>query len=1044
VSIIVQLEDDSLATYGGEIPGLPPTSPKVTGAQNLDVNAGASKLYLGYLLQQQSAFEANATKAAPGAQVVYRYQTIINGVSMVVAEDQVETIAKLPGVKGVYPDELLQLDTERSPFFIGADRLWKQLGGQKKAGEGVIVGVLDTGAWPEHPSYSDPDPFGRPYPPPPPASDGSRACDFTGGANPGAPFTCNNKLIGAQRFMNTYDLVIGLLPAEFTSARDDNGHGTHTSTTAAGNGGVAASIFGVPRGTISGIAPRAYIMAYKVCGDEGCFQSDSIAAIQEAIEDGVNVINFSIGGGANPYADGVELAFLDAYASGIFVAASAGNAGPDADTVDHRGPWVTTVAASTSDRHFLSTVTLAASNGDTLRLTGVSITEGISTPTPVVNAADVGDALCLNGTPDGTFAGKIVVCQGATGRLQKSFNVQQRGAVGMLLYNPVLASRGSDNHFVPTIHLQNDAGTALVNFLASHTGVTATFPRGEAARVQGDVMAAFSSRGGLGQTLGVSKPDVTAPGVQILAGNTPQGATVFSGVPGQLFQAIQGTSMSSPHVAGAAALLKDLHPDWTPGQIKSALMTTGKTRQVFKEDGTTPADPFDFGSGRIDLRVAWDPGITFDVTPQEYLDHQDDLWNVNYPSVYIPVMPGRITVQRTAKDVLGFGNHWTLSAKAGKDWSISVPKHLFVPGNGQASFDITIDARNVPFEEVRHGEIRLTDGHGQLHIPVTIVRRQPILTMAKTCTPDSIKKGQTTGCSITVTNTGFDNANVSLVDNLPHGLTLVPGSVVNATESGNGLTFNGVIAGAAPPDVSIAPGSSIAGYLPLSLFGITPIAGMGDDTIVNFNVPAFSYAGETYSRLGVSSNGYLVVGGGSGSDNSLNNQNFPDPTQPNNVLAGFWTDLNPPAAGAVRIATLTDGPDTWIVVDWDGVREFSTAGNLHSFEIWIGLNTNTNPGEDISFAYGLNTGNGDLGFASVGVENRFGNRGNNTYFNGAGTLPVDGTELRVTSTPPSNGETRLITFQAKGDHKTNWQNCAELTSDVFQGVSLACFNGKVK
>jgi hypothetical protein len=132
------------------------------------------------------------------------------------------------------------------------------------------------------------------------------------------------------------------------------------------------------------------------------------------------------------------------------------------------------------------------------------------------------------------------------------------------------------------------------------------------------------------------------------------------------------------------------------------------------------------------------------------------------------------------------------------------------------------------------------------------------------------------------------------------------------------------------------------------------------------------------------------------------------------------------------------------VVDWDGVREFSTAGNLHSFEIWIGLNTNTNPGEDISFAYGLNTGNGDLGFASVGVENRFGNRGNNTYFNGAGTLPVDGTELRVTSTPPSNGETRLITFQAKGDHKTNWQNCAELTSDVFQGVSLACFNGKVK
>jgi subtilisin family serine protease len=152
--------------------------------------------------------------------------------------------------------------------------------------------------------------------------------------------------------MDTYEAMFGLSPYEYTSARDDDGHGTHTSSTAAGNADVQASIFGVSRGIVSGIAPRAHVIMYKVCGAAGCYQSDSAAAVEQAIMDGVNVINFSISGGAKPYSDAVELAFLDAYAAGVFVAASAGNAGPTADTTDHRGPWVTTVAASTQNRAF--------------------------------------------------------------------------------------------------------------------------------------------------------------------------------------------------------------------------------------------------------------------------------------------------------------------------------------------------------------------------------------------------------------------------------------------------------------------------------------------------------------------------------------------------------------------------------------------------------------------------------------------------------------------------------------------------------------------
>jgi hypothetical protein len=168
---------------------------------------------------------------------------------------------------------------------------------------------------------------------------------------------------------------------------------------------------------------------------------------------------------------------------------------------------------------------------------------------------------------------------------------------------------------------------------------------------------------------------------------------------------------------------------------------------------------------------------------------------------------------------------------------------------------------------------------------------------------------------------------------------------------------------------------------------------MGDETLSVFSVPSFSFAGETWTQLGVDSNGYVVVGGAG--INSIINQNFPDITPPNNVLAPFWTNLNPGAAGAVRIGTLTDGADTWIVVDWEKVRNFSTPTE-NSFEIWIGVNGDAHPGEDISFAYGA-VGNGDGGLLTVGAEDKTGTVGDTYYFNGTGTLPTSGTQLRVTT-----------------------------------------------
>ena len=396
------------------------------------------------------------------------------------------------------------------------------------------------------------------------------------------------------------------------SARDADGHGTHTASTAAGAPVDSAKIFGIERGPVSGIAPGAHVIAYRVCADEGCFTSDSVAAIQQAIADGVDVINFSISGGNSPYEDAVELAFLEFYEAGGLANASAGNAGPEAGTANHGGPWVNTVGASTSPRHFLGVLRLRAADGARFTATGATVTPGL-TDKPVVLATAIGgndDCSDLasdaegRGFPPNAAAGKVVVCRRTPGRNAKAFNVRQAGGVGMILYNRGAPEDNpfeplfTDNFWVPTIAIQGPQPSgSFLAFLAAHDGEElASFTTGQASRVRPDVMTQFSSRGPLGDFI---KPDVTAPGNQILAGHTPTPwpGNEVSGPAGQFFQAISGTSMSSPHGAGVSALVKAAHPDWTPGQIKSAMMTSS-VQEVLKHDAKTPADPFDRGPDR--------------------------------------------------------------------------------------------------------------------------------------------------------------------------------------------------------------------------------------------------------------------------------------------------------------------------------------------------------------------------------------------------------------------------------------------------------------
>ncbi len=994
------------------------------------------------------AIDAGALKDILGAygQVTHEYDKVFNGVAVSgVASVNLDAIASISGVTGIYLDELRQLETDAGPEWIGAPTVWDALGGQENAGEGVIAGILDTGIWPENPSFSDPDPNGNPYP----APAGTYACDLgstrADGTDLGLDFDCNNKLIGAYRFLSTYDAVIGLTDTEFTSARDDDSHGSHTASTVAGNSNVAATVLGNDMGIISGVAPRAQVIAYKVCGLEGCFSSDSVAAVEQAIIDGVDVINFSISGGGDPYNDIVEQAFSVAYDNGVFVSASAGNSGPTPDTVAHRGPWTMTVGASTHDRGLVASVTLE-SDTDSLTLDGVSITDGYG-PAPIVLAADYGDGLCLDPFAPGTFNGEIVVCErGIIARVSKSFNVAEGGAGGMILYNPAVQTLNTDAHWIPSIHIQNDAGAALLDFMANNSNVVATLSGGVKATVQGDVMASFSSRGGSGQTLGVSKPDVTAPGVNILANTSPYPAEVL-GQPG-LFGFLSGTSMSSPHTAGAGALLKALHPDWTPGQIKSALMMTATVDGLVKEDGVTPVDNFDAGSGRIDLNVAGNPGLSISDSTASFLMYEDNLWNANYPSLYIPNMPGQMTVQRTLQSELGHDAWWYITVESDDGLVVDVPAVVGIRAGRQATLNIHVDASGVELGDTAMAVMHLTHGDHALRFPITIVRAQAPVSIDKTCDSASLTPGEVTECTISITNNSFSEADFSVTDVLPRRLRLVNGSVDGATQtSSRSLSASGTLFGAAPPIVNAAvdPLASPAGYLPLSLFGSSLDLGGSDESIVNVTVPSFVYAGETYSQIGVVSNGYIVVGGGTGADVDFINQPIPSASIPNNILAPFWTDLNPDFGGRILVNTLTDSVsgNSWVVVEWEAVSNYGD-GELNTFQVWIGYSGF----EDISFTYGEEISDGDGGFLTVGAENKFGNTGGQIYFDGAGdppapSFPAGDYEVDVFSTPGEPGETYTITYSAFGTKPGDWTNCAEMTSSLFEGTAVSCFSGEI-
>ncbi|MBI5352669.1 MAG: S8 family serine peptidase [Chloroflexi bacterium] len=748
---IIQMIHAPAISYEGDIPGLATTKPN--NGEKLDQNDPDVQEYVGHLEEEHD----DALRES-GGEKVYDYGYTFNGFAAQLTVQQANKLVKVDGVLQVSPDTLQTMDTSSTPSFLGLDArrgLWNQLGGSDEAGKGVVIGIIDSGIWPESLSFADHinedtnqwtfdsgDNIELDYKAP---RNWSALCQFTDAS-------CNNKLIGAQYYNAAWGgdaAIAAQRPWEFLSPRDYNAHGTHTASTAGGNFGVQATGPAAVFGTISGMAPHAYISVYKALwstqsGDTASgFTSDLVAAIDQAVADGVDVINYSISGSTTNFLDPVEIAFLNAADAGVFVAASAGNSGPASGTVAHPSPWITTVAAGTHNRNGAGSVTLGGVtySGASLAVAAVTAPLIDSTAAGLPGANPTQVALCYSNADGGAVldpalvAGKIVVCdRGVTARVNKSLAVQQAGGVGMILLNTSPSSMNADFHYVPSVHLQN-TDRAAVKAYAATPGAMATINAATLTFTDpAPFTASFSSRGPLTAGGGdLLKPDVIAPGQDILAAVSPA-------IAGREFDLLSGTSMSSPHVAGLAALLKDLHPDWSPMMIKSALMTSGY--DVLDGPNTNPLVIFRQGAGHVRPNSAADPGLVYDSSFNNWVaflcgatsgvnpafcsslagaGYSLEPSNLNVPSIAIGDMAGVQTVNRTVTNVGGKEKYtFSYSGLAGITVTPSV-NSFTIEKNRSRSYSVTFTTNGAPLNSYAGGYITWTGNKGHVvRIPVVI------------------------------------------------------------------------------------------------------------------------------------------------------------------------------------------------------------------------------------------------------------------------------------------------------------------------------------
>ncbi|KQK06652.1 subtilisin-like protease SBT1.7 [Brachypodium distachyon] len=650
----------------------------------------------------ESFLRGLAARKAAGSgtpNICHSYTDVLSGFAAKLTADELAAVSRKPGFVRAFPERKLPLMTTRTPGFLGLNAkqgVWES----SSYGEGVVIGFLDTGIAASHPSFGDSD-----MPPPPAKWKGT--CQ--------TPARCNNKLVGLVTYMGGNDTT------------DAVGHGTHTTGTAGGQFVEGVSAFGLGKGTAAGIAPGAHLAMYKVCDAEGCFESDILAGMDAAVKDGVDVISLSLGGPSMPLdKDLIAIGAFGVMSRGVLVVCAGGNSGPTPSSLSNEAPWLLTVGAGSVDRSYRATVKL----GDGEAFNGESLTQDkrfSSKEYPLYYPQ--GTSYC--DFFDVNITGKVVVCDTETPLPPANSieAVQAAGGAGVVFINEadfgytIVVEKYYD---LPMSQVTATDGAKIMGYakVGSSNGVahnaTILFNSTMVHVKPAPIVAAFSSRGPNMASPGVLKPDVMAPGLNILSA-WPSMVPIDGTEEAYNYNVESGTSMATPHVAGVVALVKKVHPDWSPSAVKSAIMTTSSNvdndGEPIMDEEHRKASYYSLGAGHVDASKVVDPGLVYDLGVGEYSAYICALLGegavrtitgnssltceavgsipeaqLNYPAILVPLSEKPFTAKRTVTNVGPAESRYTAHVDAPKGLKIKVePAELeFKEAMEKKTFAVTV------------------------------------------------------------------------------------------------------------------------------------------------------------------------------------------------------------------------------------------------------------------------------------------------------------------------------------------------------------------
>ena len=1005
---IVVLEDKPLIAYDGGLANYKATSAKGQGKAKFDPQAAGKSQYKAMLAQKQDAVASAMARAMPRAQVIRRLDTITNALVVRDAENSTSRVEleRLPGVKFVFESETRYAQMVESNPLIKAPEAWEIVGGRTTAGQGVRVAVIDSGIEPKHVMFS-----GNNFDAPTDLPDDDYCSE--------QPSFCNDKVIVTRYYPPSDIDQLVLDEIEEATPRDRDGHGTHVAGTAVGN-----RIFNSTAQQMSGVAPGAYLMAYKALfadGEGSSSGSDSmlVSALEDAVNDGADVINNSWGSGASlgGYRFYGEI-FAQIEAGGVVLATSAGNSGPGSFTMGcpacaEAGLAVASLNSQAQDypvsivsMEGLEFIALPGADADG---NSVEIPSDVTAPALIAGNIDSNNPAACVPFATGSFTGSIAVAfRGANSPseegclfVDKIANVQAAGATGIVIINNVpgdpITMGGLTDLAFPSVMISLSDGQELIN--AYSAGVSATIGAITSFDLPVGTISRFSSRGpNIDDS--VLKPDITAPGSPILS------AGLLTAPPN--YVSYSGTSMASPHVAGAAAVLIQHRPGLSAKQYKSILMTSSDPAGVYSDSGLTNADLYARGAGALDVEAALNMAVS-----------------VDKPSVGGRCF-GTCDISITGTN-LGFAtlNLQASFASATEGVTYSLDATEFTVGAAQTfTVNMTIDVSQAESDRLI-GSLTLTESSGaipDINIPMTVIlaalEDSNIFALSGSVVPDA-------DSAMSVDINPLSSASTSSVYDVtimhPDDVTILPQTAgatarnavqesFNVDATTGSISWSGrmnAMQGSINASTFVGTGLSLVddfggGEQGQSFNCGTPeeweSQGYCDDIKASLGFGNFgvSIGGVNIDTLLIDSNGLLMF---NPSDEDFSKHTalsmpFPDPSVPNSVIAPFWTDLlqGESGIGDIHTGIVVDGSDTWFVVEWYQAREWSSevlpTDPQFTFAVWIKAGS-----DEIHFNYI------DLpmipAYASVGVEDASGSSGITHYFAGSGTAPETGSSLSI-------------------------------------------------